>query len=415
MKRLLKISFDQALLSLTPILTWFLLSLLVDRNLINIFSLVYPLQYCYHIIRSPFSTGANISKIRDHNKDAVMSGLLIGTILSILTFGFAALHADEYISFMHMDVSIYHNFTVYAIILLGLQTVFSFILDKLYYEGKNSRANRYSFGFNLLSFSSLTGTALLTKNQTTIITVSLAIMTLYTLIILSRNVHRFRFRLNLLHCIKYDSVDLSSSIIYFFIFLFGLSSSFEFGANYTLAISFTALITDTQWDTLKAIDTASKIDLSRRNFNFVEHVKNAYKLLAILFITIATMWFTLARFYNLDLGLTLIYLSFEILSFLISPFFYLRVNFLQLEYSAPKATLIESSASGLRLVISLIPGPFNMGIAEVLSCLYTEIISRQLVNRHFRLQPSGKYRRRRHTTAKQPVRAYEYSRLRIDE
>ncbi len=414
MKRLLKISFDQLLLSLTPILSWFCLSLLVNKDLINVFSLVYPVQYCYHIIRSPFSTGANISKIRNRNKHAVMSGMFIGIILTLLVFGFIALHIDDYINFMHMNVTIYHDFTLYAVLILGLQTIFSFVLDKLYYEGQNSRANRYSFGFNFLSFMSLIGTALLTKNPAQIITISLVIMTTYTLIVLCRNLQRFRFHLNLLHCIKYDSVDLSSSIIYLLIYLFGLSSSFEYGADFTLALTFVTLITDTQWDTLKAIDVTSKIDLSHRDFNFVQHIKNAYKLLALLFLSTTLMWFGLYHLYNLDLTLTLVYLSFEILSFLISPYFYLRMNFLQLEYSASKATLIESSSSLVRLIISLIPGPFNMGIAEVTSCLYTEIISRYLVNKHFRLQPTGKYRRRRHPRAK-PTRAYQYSDLIIDE
>lgn len=414
MKRLLKISFDQALLSLTPILSWFCLSLLVNKNLINVFSLVYPMQYCCHIIRSPLSTGANISKIRDRNKNAVMSGMFIGIILSIIVFGFTALHIDDYINFMHMDISIYHDFALYAILLFGLQTIFSFILDKLYYEGQNSRANRYSFGFNLLSFITLVGPALFTKNPFHIITISLITMTIYTLAILFKNLQHFHFHLNLFHCIKYDSVDLSSAVIYLLIYLFGLSSSFECGADFTLALTFVTLITDTQWDTLKAIDVTSKIDLSHRNFNFIDQVKNAYKLLALLFLSTALMWFGLYQLYDLDLGITLAYLSFELLSFLISPFFYLRMNFLQLEYSASKATLIESSSSLLRLAISLIPGPFNMGIAEVTSCLYTELTSRYLVNKHFRLQPTGKYRRRpRHLAT--PTRSYQYSRVPIDE
>ena len=37
MNRLLRISFDTLLTSLTPILGWFLLGILVDKNLINIF------------------------------------------------------------------------------------------------------------------------------------------------------------------------------------------------------------------------------------------------------------------------------------------------------------------------------------------------------------------------------------------
>lgn len=40
MKRLFRISFDIFSTSVTPILGWFLLGVLVDKNLINIFSII---------------------------------------------------------------------------------------------------------------------------------------------------------------------------------------------------------------------------------------------------------------------------------------------------------------------------------------------------------------------------------------
>ena len=67
MKRLLRISFDLSLLSFIPIILWFLLGIIVDKNLINIFTLTYPLQFIYYIFRSVFSTGANISKEKERS------------------------------------------------------------------------------------------------------------------------------------------------------------------------------------------------------------------------------------------------------------------------------------------------------------------------------------------------------------
>lgn len=113
MQRLLKISFDQALLSLTPILSWFLLSIIVDKNLINVFTITYPLQCIYGIVRSPFAVGANIHKSKDKNPNAVMSGLVIGIILTLVFFGFALLNINSYIDFMNMDPSIYRMFVTY--------------------------------------------------------------------------------------------------------------------------------------------------------------------------------------------------------------------------------------------------------------------------------------------------------------
>ena len=60
MKRLLRISFDLSLLSFIPIILWFFLGIIVDKNLINIFTLTYPLQFIFYIFRSVFSSGADL-------------------------------------------------------------------------------------------------------------------------------------------------------------------------------------------------------------------------------------------------------------------------------------------------------------------------------------------------------------------
>ena len=48
----------------------------------------------------------------------------------------------------------------------------------------------------------------------------------------------------------------------------------EFGEQYTLAITFVALITDTQWDVYDAISIAAKIDISKEKFNLEKRIKN---------------------------------------------------------------------------------------------------------------------------------------------
>lgn len=143
MKRLLRISFDLSLLSFIPIISWFLLGITVDKNLINIFTLTYPLQFIYYIIKSLFSTGANISKEKDKNENAVMSGIFIGSIVSTLVFTIIIFNIENYINFMNMDVNIYKTFSIYSVIEIYISLEFAFILDKLYYEEKNKLANKY--------------------------------------------------------------------------------------------------------------------------------------------------------------------------------------------------------------------------------------------------------------------------------
>lgn len=389
MKRLLRISFDLSLLSFIPIISWFLLGIIVDKNLINIFTLTYPLQFIYYIIKSIFSTGANISKEKDKNKDAVMSGLMLGTVVSIIIFTIILLNVDNYISFMNMDISTYKNFTIYSILQLFICLEFAMMQDKLYYEEKNELANKHSLVFNLLNFILLIGTSLITKNQIIIIATTLIPLTLYTLYIYIKNSNKFKFNINVLKCIKYDSVELFNNIAFFLIFLFGLSNALEYGEVYAIALTFIALITDTQWDTFDAIKEAATIDISKRKFNYIEHRNNAYKLLGILFGTSLIMFVLLYGFYDLDFKITMIYFSFEIVNFLIYPIYRIKTCYLQLEYSAFKITSNKIIASILRMFMSLLKTPFCTGIGQVCSSIYQFITVSIMFGHNFKIDKTG--------------------------
>ena len=389
MKRLLKISFDLALLSFIPILSWFCLSLIIDKNLINIFTLTYPIQFIWYILKSIFSTGANISKEKDKNNNAVMSGIVLGSVIAFLIFGFIVINIEQYISFMNMDITIYKRFAIYSVIQLFIQLVFAFVLEKLYYEEKNDIANRYSLGFNLLNFIVLIGSSLLCKNQTIIITITLLSILIYTIYVAIKSFNKFKFKFDILKCIKYDSVELFNNIAFFFIFLFGLSNAMEFGEQYTLALTFVALITDTQWDVYDAISIAAKIDISKEKFNYKEHRNNAYKLLLILLGTVFLMFIVLYRFYELDMLLVAIYFSFELINFSIYPIYKLKTCYLQLEYSAVKTTANKIVSSGLRMIISLLKTPFCTGLGQVSSSLYQFISLNFMFKKNFEIDKNG--------------------------
>ena len=389
MKRLLRISFDLSLLSFIPIISWFLLGIIVDKSLINIFTLTYPLQFIYYIIKSIFSTGANISKEKDKNKDVVMSGLILGTVVSIIIFTVILLNVDNYISFMNMDISTYKNFTIYSILQLFICLEFAMMQDKLYYEEKNKLANKHSLVFNLLNFILLIGTSLITKNQIIIIATTLIPLAIYTLYIYIKNSDKFKFNINVLKCIKYDSVELFNNIAFFLIFLFGLSNALEYGEMYATALTFIALITDTQWDTFGAIKEAATIDISKRKFNYIEHRNNAYKLLGILFGTSLIMFVLLYGFYDLDFKITMIYFSFEIVNFLIYPIYRIKICYLQLEYSAFKITSNKIIASIFRMFISLLKTPFCTGIGQVCSSIYQFITVSIMFGHNFKIDTTG--------------------------
>ncbi|CDE25582.1 unknown [Clostridium sp. CAG:440] len=390
MKRLLKISFDLSLLSFIPIISWFLLGIIVDKNLINIFTLTYPLQFIYYILKSIFSTGANINKEKDNNKNAVMSGMFIGTIVAIIIFLIILINIDNYIIFMNMDVNIYKTFTIYSVLQLFVCLEFAMILNKLYYEEKNSLANKYSLIFNLLNFILLIGTSLITKNQITIITVTLIPLALFTIYIYVKNNEKFKLQLDIIKCIKYDSTELFNNIAFFLIFLFGLSNALEFGEQFSLALTFVALITDTQWDTTDAIVTAATIDISKNNFNYKEHRNNAYKLLGILFLTSLFMFVCLYGFYDLDFKITMIYFGFEIINFIMYPIYRIKTCYLQLEWSALKTTTNKIISSILRMIMSLLKTPFCTGIGQLCSSIYQFISVSIFFKQNYNIDKTGK-------------------------
>lgn len=380
MKRLLKISFDSLVFSLIPIIQWFVLGLFVDSNLINVFSLTYPLQFIYSLLKSAFGISPNIYALKEKNKNAVMSGIVFGIIFTIIIFGLFLINVDNFISFMNMDTTIYHNFCSYSIIQLGLHSIFTILMEKLYYEEKNTAANVHTILYNSLNLVLIIILSLISKNQLFIITETLIGLVTYVLIMFVIHFDKFKLDLSVFKSIKYDLVDFCDSILFFLIFLFGLSNAATFGVKYLAAINFVALITDCQWDSFGSISEAAKIDLARNKFNYKESRKNAYILLLLLLLSTLLMLLIMFRFYDLNIYLVLIYLSVEVINLLIYPIYKLKICYLTLEYSSIKMTFNKFIASGIRVVSSFLPTPFCTVLGQLISAFY-QLISTNIIIR----------------------------------
>ena len=378
MNRLLRISFDTLLTSVTPILSWFLLGILVDKNLINIFSLIYPMQFVISAIKSIFGTGANISAIRDKNKEAIFSGVVVGSVFGMIILGAITLNIDKYIAFMNMDIQIYKTFAIYGLVQMFLQLLLNLSLCKLYYENDNKRANKYSFWFNLINFSSLIIMSIITKEQIIITSISIIITTIFTIVMMTRLVQKTKIKINLMNCIKYDSVYLFAEISMFIIYLFGFKNSFNFGEKYILATSFATLITDAQWDISNAIKTVAQIDIAKRLFSYKEHMKNSRKLIYLLIISTFIMGLILYPSYKVDITATLLIVGIELISLYMYPIYITKLTYIQLEYSAIKATISKQIANILRVCCSFIPLPLCTSIGLAVSVIY-QLVSTQCI------------------------------------
>ena len=153
MKRLLRIGFDIFITSFTPIITWFFIGIIIDKSLTNVFTLTYPMQCLMGIIISIFGVGANVSGIRDKNKNSANNGIFFGTLISIILFGTVAFNCKHYIKFMNMNENTYLIFGTYSIIQILLETILHLILNKLYYQELNKKANKLSVIFICINFS----------------------------------------------------------------------------------------------------------------------------------------------------------------------------------------------------------------------------------------------------------------------
>ena len=374
MKRLLRIAFNSAIFSFIPIFSWFCLGLLVDKNLANVFTLTYPLQFIWALLKSIFGTGANISKEKDKDENAVLSGMTVGTIVGFIVFGLFAINIKSYIKFMNLDYGIYKEFALYSIIQLYIQLIFSFVLEKLYFEGKEKKANKYCIQLNLLNFIVLILSAMLIKDKVSIIIITLASILIYTLAVTIKQYRKFKLEIHIVKYIKYESVEIANNILFFLIFFFGLSNALEFGEKYTI----------------EAISTVAKIDISKGKFNYIKHINNAYKLLGILISTVFVMLLISYKFYELDLGITLIYLSFELINFFIYPIYKIKTCYLQLERLAKKVTTNKIVAGVIRFFISLLKTPYCTGIGQVTSSIYQFITVNVMFHKNFVIDKEGK-------------------------
>lgn len=392
MTRLLRISFDYAIFSLVPIVCWFLLGIFVDSRLMNVFTLTYPLQYVFIMILSIFSTGACVFKEKSKDSNAVMSGLVFGIIVSFIVFGGVALNIDSYIKFMNMDIEVYKIFVVYSVFDLFVSLIFAMIKNKLYFEGKDVLANRYSVIFNLLKVVFFILIILITKNQIVIAIISLVPLYIFTVFLFIVNCDKFQLRFNVLDWLRYDSFEFFNGLMNFLAMLFGFSNLLSFGIEYANAMTFVSLVTDTQWDALSSVVTVAMIDISKDSFNYKVHMKNAYKLLTILIMSSVVMFVLLYGFYDLYLGITMIYFMFNIVGLLLVPLCKIKNCYLQIEWSAVKVTSNGLIGSGVRMILSFLKNPYCTNIGMIGSFIYQVFSVWTMFSRHYQIESDGKLR-----------------------
>ncbi len=367
MKRLFRIGAGLFFYSIIPILSWLLLAIILnDSRISNAFSITYALQFVWAILVYLFGSGANIYKEKKKDDNAVWNSIFWGVIFSVVIFSIPLIFVDNYIAFFGQDVEFYRIFVIYSIILFFLQTVFSILIQKFYFEDKEKTANLYLIIYNLLNFSILILTCLITKKAWIGILVTLLILFIYILFLFIKEFKKFKINFKFIYSFKYESANILSSIFMLLIYLFGFKNAFSAGPEYLLALNFVTLCTDSQWDSLKAISITTKVDISKQRLKYNKHLKDSYIYCLCIIALSVVMVFSLFSLYGVVLEIALIYLSFNVFDMFLHPYKTLIEIYTQLEYSSTINTIIALSLKFIRFLLSiLILSPFCTEFGQV--------------------------------------------------
>ena len=199
MKRLLRISLDTLLMSTLPIVMWVLLGIVVNKDITNVFTLTYPIQFITTLLVSIFGSGANINATKSDRNSLVNSNIILGSLIGFIITLLLSLNVNKYIEFMSMDINTYKTFCIYSFILMYLQLILQLICQKLYYLDETKKSNRLTIFFNIVNIVLIIFLSAIIKNQELSVTITILIDSIIILFILVNNVKTFKFEFDIIN------------------------------------------------------------------------------------------------------------------------------------------------------------------------------------------------------------------------
>ena len=120
---------------------------------------------------------------------------------------------------------------------------------------------------------------------------------------------------------------------------------------------------------------------------------DSYVLIFVLILSSIIAFASMKNFYDLNLGISITFVIIEYLAFLLYPQYRLKLDFIQLKFSAKIATFIKSSAMAFRLLLVIVFSPitpFALSIAQVLAQLYQVIFVNLVFSRRYKILSTGR-------------------------
>lgn len=376
MKKLFRIGSGLFVYSIIPILTWIVLShILGDNRIANVFSITYAIQYIQQILKCHFGSGANIRKEKEKNSNSVWNSIFWGTIFTSIIFAILLIFVDNYIIFMGQEVEFYRNYIIYGISLLFLQTLFSLIMEKLYFEDKEKLATIHLTAFNLTSFVVFILSVLIFPNTLIALLITIGVLLIYVICLYVWQFEKFKINFSFFKNFKYESANIVSSTFLLITYLFGYKIAFSAGPEYLLALNIICMCTDTQWDMLNAVSIVAKVDISKNRYEYKKSLKNAYIYTCVVVATSISMSLIVSIINDVVLHIALIYLVFQVINMLLYPYITILSTYTQLEYSATLNTIINLTTKGLRTLLSVfVISPFCTEIGQITATVIAFVV-----------------------------------------
>ena len=367
MKRIFRIGSGLFIFSIVPIASWLLLAIILkDSRISNVFSITYAMQFVWAIFKHFFGSAANIDKEKTQNQNAVWNSIFWGTIFSFIVFSIPCIFVDNYISFFGQDPEFYRIYVLYSLVLLCLQTLLALIVEKMYFEDCEKKANLHLFLFNIINFVVLISLSLIIKTTWIALLITIIILFIYIIVLYSIEFEKFKINFSFFHNFKYESANIVSNIFMMLIYLFGFQTAFSMGEEYLLALNLVSLCTDAQWDSLGAIPTVVKVDISKNRFQYKKLLKQSYIFTSCIILSSATMLLALFSIFGVNLKIAIIYFFFQITDMILSVYSSIIKTYTQLEYSPVLSTTMELIGKCVRTPLSIfILSPFCTEIGQV--------------------------------------------------
>ena len=367
MKRLFRIGAGQLIFSIMPLLSWLCLSyVLGDNRIANVFSLTYAIQFVYSLFVAMFGSGANIREEKEQDKNSAQNGMFWGIIYATIIFSIPVIFVDEFITFFGQDVEFYRQYALFAIILLYVQTLFAFVIQKLYFEDREKLANIHLFSFNIMEFVLLISLSAIIPNTKLALLLTLIAVFIYVIVLFVWKFQKFKIDFKFYRNIKYESATIITDLFFLIIYLFGFKNAFSAGAEYLMALNIVSICTDSQWDALSAVTTVAKVDLSKDRYEYKKELKNAYIYTSILISTSIVMTLVLSYANGVNIYLAVAYLLFQLIDMISDPYLSIIDTYTQLNYSATVNSIIKFSALVVRTIISVcLLSAFCTDIAQI--------------------------------------------------